>query len=101
MENGFAVLMIIFAGILFLYAALLALTKDYRMLPYKASFSVQPKNPKKYTVQFAKAVALVACAIGIGGVVALRYALPGALIMIIGTILAIVAATKLCPPGKY
>ena len=36
MEYGYSILMGIFAGALLLYAGLMALTKDYKMLPYRA-----------------------------------------------------------------
>ena len=32
MDNGFSILIFIFAGALLLYAALMAITKDYNML---------------------------------------------------------------------
>ena len=51
MEYGYSILMGIFAGALLLYAGLMALTKDYKMLPYRARTSVKPKNPKKYMTQ--------------------------------------------------
>lgn len=54
--------MMIFAVVILIYAALLAITKDYTMLPRRARVSVKPKNPKQYTVQLAKAVALIALA---------------------------------------
>ena len=60
MEYGFSILMWFFAGALLLYAGLMALTKDYKMLPYRARTSVKPKNPKKYMTQLSKVIALVA-----------------------------------------
>ena len=54
MEHGFSILMFFFAGALLLYAGLMALTKDYKMLPYRARQSVKPKNSEKYMVQLAK-----------------------------------------------
>lgn len=59
MEYGYSILMGIFAGAILLYAGLLALTKDYKMLPIRARQSVKPKDPKKYTAQLAKVIALV------------------------------------------
>ena len=50
MKQGFSILMFFFAGALLLYAALMAITKDYNILPFRASVSVKPKNPKKYMV---------------------------------------------------
>ena len=59
MEYGYSILMGIFAGAILLYAGLLALTKDYKMLPIRVRQSVKPKDPKKYTAQLAKVIALV------------------------------------------
>jgi hypothetical protein len=70
MDYGFSILMFIFAAALLLYAAVMAITKDYNMLPYRSRVSVKPKNPEKYTVQLAKAVALVAAAIAAGAAIA-------------------------------
>jgi len=95
MDHYFAIFMLIFAAALLLYAAILAITKDYSMLPYRARISVKPKNPEAYTVMLAKAVALVALAIAVGGGVALWNALIGVVAMIVGAIAAIWAATKI------
>ena len=89
MEHAFSILMFIFAGALLLYAALMALTKDYKMLPYRARQSVKPKDPKKYTVQLAKIVALVAAAVALGAAVALWNNGIGAGVMIAGVIAAL------------
>ena len=67
MEYGYSILMGIFAGALLLYAGLMALTKDYKMLPYRARTSVKPKNPKKYMTQLSKVmVAALIVLIGTG-----------------------------------
>ena len=95
MENGFSVLMLIFAAALFLYAAILAITKDYNMLPYRARVSVKPKNPKKYAVQLAKVIALTALAIAAGAAVSLWSMAAGAILMIAGVIAALWAGTKI------
>ena len=42
--------------------ALMALFKDYKMIPLRARQSVKPKNEKKYMTQLAKVIALAACA---------------------------------------
>ena len=60
MEYGYSILMGIFSAALLLYAGLMALTKDYKMLPFRARASVKPKDEKKYMTQLAKAVALAA-----------------------------------------
>ena len=64
MEYGFSILMFIFSGILLLYAGLMALTKNYDMLPVRARVSVKPKDKRAYAVQLAKVIALVAAAPG-------------------------------------
>lgn len=60
MEYGFSVLMFCFAGMLLLYAGLLALAKDPKMIPRHESAEI--KDPKAYTRQLAKVIALVATA---------------------------------------
>lgn len=84
MENGFSILMFIFSGMLLLYAGLLALTKDYKLLPVRARVSVKPKNPKLYASRFARVIALVAVAPLLGGVVGL-FSLLGAAFALIGS----------------
>ena len=86
MDHNFSILFFIFAAAILLYAALLAITKDYRMLPYRATVSVKPKDSKQYTFQLAKVVALVGLAIGAGAAVALWNMAAGAIVMIAGTI---------------
>ena len=95
MEQGFSILMFIFAGALLLYAGLMALIKDYKMLPYRARQSVTPKNPKKYMVQLAKIVALVAAMIAAGAAVALWNGAVGAVVMVFGAVAALWCGTKI------
>ena len=95
MDHGFSILMFIFAGVLFLYAMLLAITRDYKMLPYRAQVPVKPKNPKEYTLQLAKVIALVSLAVAIGAAVALWNQLIGAIVILAGVIAAIWAGTKM------
>ena len=94
MDHNFSIMFLIFAGAILLYAALLAITKDYNLLPYRAQVSVKPKNPKKYTLQLARVVALVGVAIGAGAVLSLWHAVLGIVIMIGGTIASIWYGTK-------
>lgn len=60
MEYGYSVLMAIFAAALLCYAGLMAVFKNYNMLPLRARTSVKPKNEKLYMTQLAKVVALTA-----------------------------------------
>ena len=95
MDHYASIFMFIFAGVLLLYALLLAITKDYKMLPYRARVSVKPKNPKKYTVQLAKVVVLVAVGIAIGAGVGLWNMAVGAIVMAVCVIAAIWFGTKI------
>ncbi len=95
MDHGFSILMFIFAGALLLYAALMAITKDYNMLPFRARVSVKPKNPEKYMVQLAKIVALVAIMIAVGAAIALWKAAVGGLVMVVCVIAALWCGTKI------
>jgi len=58
--EGYAILMLIFAGCLFLYAGLLAKTKDIGLIP--RSYAVKPKNKARYAENVAKVTALAALA---------------------------------------
>ena len=95
MEQGFSILMFIFAGILLLYAVIMAITKNYRMLPVRAMIAVKPKHPEQYTAQLAKVIMLCAIAIALGAAMALWNMLIGAIVLIVGMVLAIWAGTKI------
>ena len=95
MDQYASIFMFIFAGAILLYALFLAVTKDYKMLPYRARISVKPKNPKKYTVQLAKVVALVAAGIATGAGVGLWNMAVGAIVMVVCVIAAIWFGTKI------
>lgn len=70
MEHAFSILMLIFSGALFLYAGITALTKEL-IMPRRYKQSAKMPDKKKYAVQFAKIMALVACAPLVAGVVGL------------------------------
>ena len=95
MENGFSILMGIFSAALLLYAGLLALTKEYKMLPYRSRQSVQPKDPKRYTTQLAKVIALVALAPALCALVGLWNPLVAGIVLVVGAIVFIRIGTKL------
>ncbi len=99
MEQGFSVFMFIFAGTLLFYAALMAITKDYKMLPYRARVSVKPKDPAKYMIRLAKIVALTALAVALGAAVALWKSAVGAIVMLVGVIAVLWFSTKMIKPG--
>lgn len=58
--NPFSILMFIFSGALLLYAAVLAITKDYGLIA--RGDATNPKDKKAYAVAFAKAIAVAALA---------------------------------------
>lgn len=69
MEYAFSILMFCFAGMLLLYAGLLAAAKDPQLIP--RHFASKIKNPKVYALQFAKLTALTAAAPFLSGLVGL------------------------------
>ena len=94
MENGFSVLMICFAGLLLLYAGVLALSKDPNLIP--KVYAAKIKNPKAYTVQLAKVIALVATAPLHGGIWGLFLGPRiGAAVVLVGLIVCIWLGTGL------
>lgn len=98
MEYGFSILMFIFSGILLLYAGLMALTKNYDMLPVRARVSVEPKDKRAYAVQLAKVIALVAAAPALGGLVGLWNILAGVIVLIGSSVFLIWLGTKIIKP---
>ena len=56
--NPFSILMLFFSAALLLYAGLLALTKDYKLIP--RGYAAKVEDKRAYTMKMAKAVALVA-----------------------------------------
>jgi len=66
MEYGFSILMFIFSGAILLYALLLAWTKDVNLI--RRHYAAKIKDEKKYAVQFAKLLAVVAAAPALAGI---------------------------------
>ena len=95
MEYGYSVLMGIFAAALLLYAGLMALTKDYNMLPYRSRASVKPKDKKKYALQLAKVIALVALSPALSSLVGLWNISVAVTVLFAAGILFIWLGTKL------
>ncbi len=93
MEYGFPVLMFLFSGALLLYAGILFLTKDCRMLPARARQSVKPKDPERYARQLSKVIALTAAAPALGGLAGFLHPLLAVAVLVIGTAAAIWAGT--------
>ncbi len=82
MEYGYSVLMGAFAAALLLYAGLMALTKDDKLLPGRARTSVRPKDPKRYMTGLAKVVALVSLSPALSALAGL-WNMPAALTVLV------------------
>ena len=81
--------MAIFAGALLLYAGLMALSKDYKMLPWRFRQSVQPENPKAYTTHLAKVIALVALSPALSALAGL-WNMTAAVAVLIGSMILLI-----------
>lgn len=95
MEYGYSILMGIFAGLILIYAGLMALTKDYKMLPFRARVSVQPKDEKRYMKQLAKVVALVALAPALSALTGLWNMIAALIVLVVSAIVFIWLGTKI------
>ncbi|MBQ6337298.1 MAG: hypothetical protein IJI50_08720 [Ruminococcus sp.] len=95
MEYGYSILMGIFAGLILIYAGLMALTKDYKMLPFRARVSVQPKDEKRYMKQLAKVVALVALAPALSALTGLWNMIAALIVLIVSAVVFIWLGTKI------
>ena len=95
MEYGYSILMGIFAGAILLYAGMIALFKDYKMLPLRVRVSVKPKNEKLYMLQLSKVVALVALAPALSALTGLWNMRVALIVLIISAVLFIWLGTKL------
>ena len=91
----YTILMFVFSIALLLYAGLLALTKNYDLLPVRARISVNPKNKKAYTFQFSKTIAVAAAVPALTGLVAVWNGFAAGIVFILGLIAALWIATKI------
>ena len=69
MERGFPILILCLGGLILVYAGLLFYVKDPSHIPYSVSSKIV--DPKRYTEQFSKTLAIVAAAPIIAGIVGL------------------------------
>ena len=95
MEYGYSILMGIFVGLILIYAGLMALTKDYKMLPFRARVSVQPKDEKRYMKQLAKVVALVALAPALSALTGLWNMIAALIVLVVSAVVFIWLGTKI------
>lgn len=95
MEYSYSILMGCFALALLIYAGLMALTKDYKILPIRSRQSVKPKDPKRYITGLSKVVALVSVSPALSSLTGL-FNMAVAVIVLIGSmILFIWLGTKI------
>jgi len=95
MEHGYSILMFIFAGLLLIYGAILAISGSVNLIP--KSDKAKISDPKSYVRGFAAAVALVAVPVAFSAGFA-YVGMPVWLvlaILILGTALCLWVATQL------
>ena len=95
MDYVFSIFMFIFSAAILLYAGLMVLTKDYKMLPLRVRKAVKPKDKKQYTANLAKAVALVAAAPALSGAVGFLNIPVAVIVLIAGLIASIWLGTRI------
>jgi len=91
--SPFSMLMFCFSGALFLYAVLLYMTKDYKLISYDYTLKTDDKNA--YARQVAEIVALVAVAPAHCGYVALFSMGWSVVVLVVEMVLAIWVETKI------
>ncbi len=94
MDYAYSVLMGCFSAAILIYAGLMALTKDYKMLPIRSRQSVKPKDPKRYMTQLSKVVALVALSPALSSLVGLCNMTVAFIVLIATMIIFIVIGTR-------
>ena len=69
MENGFAILLLILAGVLLIYAAIQGRTKAFGMVGRNYAVEARNEEDKEaYAVSFAKILAVIGLILALGGV---------------------------------
>ena len=94
MEKAFPILMLCFAGLLLVYAGILALTKDVMLIPHADKAKIP--DPKAYALRFAGIMALVTIGPLASGIAGLIYDNKRAAIaLIVGLVFSLWGATQL------
>ena len=94
MDYAYSVLMGCFSAAILIYAGLMALTKDYKMLPLRSRQSVKPKDPKRYMTQLSKVVAIVALSPALSSLVGLCNTTVAFIVLLVTMIIFIVIGTR-------
>lgn len=95
MEYGYSILMSVFSAAILLYAGLMALTKNYKILPVRATQSVKPKDEKRYMTQLSKVVALVALSPALSALTGLWNMMAALVVLIVSAVFFIWLGTKI------
>ena len=96
MDNAYSILMLFFGIGILIYAAILGITKDMKMLQRRYRVSAKMKDEKLYATQLAKCVALTAIAPLVSAAVALVLPVWAAgVIMIALVVLFLYLSTKI------
>ena len=94
MEYAFSIIMFAMTAGLLLYAGGLALTRNYKLIA--RSHAAKMNDPKRYAVQFAKGLAVMAAPFAISGILGLfQWYMPAVIVLIGGFIGAMVVLVKL------
>ena len=94
MEKAFPIFMLCFAGLLLVYAGILALTKDVMLIPHADKAKIP--DPKAYALRFAGIMALVTIGPLASGIAGLIYDNKRAAIaLIVGLVFSLWGATQL------
>ena len=81
MENGFAILLLILAGVFLIYAAIQGRTKAFGMVGRNYAVEARSEEDKKaYAVSFAKILAAIGLILALGGACGLRFGNGAALV---------------------
>ena len=95
MEYAYSILMGCFAAALLIYAGLMALTKDYKILPLRSRQSVKPKDTKRYMTGLSKVVALISLSPALSALTGLFNTIAAVIVLIGSMILFILIGTKI------
>lgn len=95
MENGFAILLLILAGVFLIYAAIQGRTKAFGMVGRNYAVEARSEEDKKaYAVSFAKILAAIGLILALGGACGLWFGNGAALGMMAAAFVLLVVIGK-------
>ena len=93
---AYSIITIVFALVLFLYAGLLALLKDYDLIP--KSYMSKVKDKRQYTLHFALIIVMIAVVMAVSGIMALFgkvMLIPAIIVLVVGFLASIIIGVKI------